>query len=156
MGAGGAVQAVGSMVGGIGAAKAGMASSEADYQNAATNQYNAGLAIAQSNEEARRQGVMAYKQIGQMKANYGASGITTEGSAMDVIQNSAANAQLDADTIRAGGAQKAWAYNRGASMDLLKGGAAQEAGGIGFASGLLGAAKGFEVRKKRDLVNAYD
>lgn len=51
-------------------------------------------------EEERRQRVVGYKALGAIRAGYGASGIDTSGSALDVLEESARNAELDALTVR--------------------------------------------------------
>jgi hypothetical protein len=86
-------------------------------------------------ENARRQSIEARKRIGLMRANYGASGVTIEGSPLDVLEESAANAELDKLTILHGGSVEAGRYRAAgraafaqgigsAASDLLGGGLA--------------------------------
>lgn len=89
-------------------------------------------------ENARRQSIEARKRIGLMRANYGASGVAIEGSALDVLEESAANAELDRLTILQGGSIQAGRYR-------AAGNAAFATGISGAASDLLGAG-----------INAYD
>jgi len=77
-------------------------------------------------ENARRQSVEARKRIGLMRANYGASGVSIEGSPLDVLEESAANAELDRLTILHGGSVEAGRY--------------RAAGKAAFAQGISGAA----------------
>lgn len=84
-------------------------------------------------ENARRQSIEARKRIGLMRANYGASGVAIEGSALDVLEESAANAELDRLTILHGGTLDANRYKAA--------GKAAFAQGIGTAANdLLGGA----------------
>lgn len=48
------------------------------------------------------------KELGEIRSAYGASGVTTEGSAMDVLEESAASAELDALRVRHAGQMKIW------------------------------------------------
>jgi hypothetical protein len=77
-------------------------------------------------ENARRQSIEARKRIGLMRANYGASGVAIEGSALDVLEESAANAELDRLTILHGGTLDANRY--------------RAAGRAAFAQGVTSAA----------------
>lgn len=80
----------------------------AEYQaNRNASRYNEGIAIAsaeqaiiQGREMERRQRVLGRQILGSIKAEYAASGVALEGSALDVLEASAATAELDALTIR--------------------------------------------------------
>jgi len=80
-------------------------------------------------ENARRQNIEARKRIGLMRANYGASGVSIEGSPLDVLEESAANAELDRLTILHGGSIEAGRYRAAGNAALI--------GGIGSAAGDL-------------------
>lgn len=135
MAAGAALSAVGSIRGGNAVANA------AEY-NAQNAEANAQESRQQASEEERRVRVQARKQIGAARANYGASGVTTEGSALDVLEESAANAELDALTVRHQGEMKARNFEQYANMERFKGREAKVAGYLGAAgSAAQGAGK---------------
>lgn len=92
----------------VGAVNEGEAAAQAAEYNASQARQNAALSLQQSAEEERRLRVMGQKDIGAARAAYGASGVSADsGSVMDVIGESAANAERDALTARQGGQQKA-------------------------------------------------
>lgn len=112
------------------------AQAAANY-NASVKNQQANAAIAQSVEDERRMRINARSQLGGIRAGIGASGITSEGSALEVLQNSASNAELDALTIRHQGEMKAWAYRAGANLDLFQGEQARQKGNFESAGYLL-------------------
>lgn len=92
----------------------------ADY-NTAWDLGNAKLSLQEAAEDERRIRVQNKKELGSIRANYGASGITMEGSPLDVMRESAAAAELDALTVRHQGDVKAWAYENQARLDKFEG-----------------------------------
>lgn len=116
---------------------AGQAAAQYNYQ---TNQYNAQIAIQQAKDEEAKLRVSARKTIGAARANYGASGVQMEGSPLDVLEESAANAEMDALSVRHRGELKAWSYKANAGLNLLEGESAKAASQIGVTSALLGGA----------------
>ncbi len=102
------------------------ASNENDLQNQAsamntrTSLDNARLALQESAEDERRLRIQNKQQLGDIRANYGASGVTLEGSPLDILQQSAANAELDALTVRHQGAVRAWAYQNEARVEQFQ------------------------------------
>ena len=119
-------------------AQGGGARAAGEY-NAQVKEYQAQSSLLQAAEDERRLRVQARGKIAETRATIGASGITAEGSALDVLAASASNAALDALTVRHQGQMKAWAYRAGAASDLFEGKLAYEAGQIGAASALFGA-----------------
>jgi len=109
--------------------------SAANY-NAAVASQNAQLATQSAAENERRQRVINSKNLGQLRANVGANGITLEGSAADVIEESATAAELEALQIRHEGALQAVGYSNTAKLDRMQAKNAM-AGGYLKASGLL-------------------
>jgi hypothetical protein len=116
--------------------------------NKASAKYNEQLAL--QNETASRQGaaveeqrlrMQQRKQLGQMRANYGASGVTVDGSIEDVLADSATNAEWDALLVRHGGETQARGYRNEAS---LYGAQAKNASAAGYlaAAGALGQGAG--------------
>lgn len=129
---------VSTAVGMAGAMSAGQGQKAAADYSASIKQQQATAAIAESNENARRQNIAAQKQLGGMRAGIGASGIQLEGgSAMDVLGESAQNAALDNLTIKHQGEMKAWALRAGANLDMMKGEQAETAGNFAAAGYLL-------------------
>jgi hypothetical protein len=93
-GAANGMSAAGGVMGAIGSLVQGQAAEDAGKYNAKVAQQNAFLARQKAMEEARRLRVAGRKQIGDMRANYGHSGIGIQGSAMDVLMESAAKVEL--------------------------------------------------------------
>lgn len=122
-----ALMGVSTGVGMAGSLREGQSAQAAANYNAAVQEQQAQITEAQAAEEERRQRAMARKVIGQGRANVGASGIQMEGSPLDVLEESAANAELDSLTIRNQGQLKAWAYRAGANMERFKGESAMDA-----------------------------
>jgi hypothetical protein len=108
--------------------------------NAEIDRQNAQLAIMQSREDERKQRVYGRKALGDIRSGYAASGITMEGSAMDILEESAANAELDALSIRHGGYAKATAYRSQAQMAEYQGAEAMRAGRTKAAATILSTA----------------
>ena len=89
-------------------------------------EYNA--KVARMNAEiARQQGIAAVeaqqrqaaRAMGSMRAAYGASGVQMEGSPVDVLVDSARNAELDRLTVQYNYALKAVGYEAESKLDLL-------------------------------------
>lgn len=112
------------------------AGAAADY-NAQMARNNAQEARNQAAEEERRSRVQSRQVIGSQRAAAGASGVQLEGSALDSIEESAANGELDALTIRHGGQAKAANYESEAQLENYKGKQARIGGYVGGASALL-------------------
>jgi hypothetical protein len=109
----------------------------ADYNATVANQ-NADIAIAQGEEMARRSRLQTTKLIGAQSAAYGAAGVTSDGSAMDVMRASAQQGELNALTLKNNAAIKANAYRNEANLDRFRAGNDRTAGYINAASSLLG------------------
>ncbi len=90
---------------------------------------------ADANEEADRRRRDARRIIGQNRANIGASGISLEGSPLEVLADNAAEGELDARTAIVAGARDAANLRSRAS-------AARSSGFIGAGSALLGSSFG--------------
>lgn len=101
---------------------------------------NANVTRAQTATDAIRMGVMARRNIGSMSATYGASGVTKSGSVLDVLSDSASQAQADSDNFKQQGALKAGALDAQAGFDTDKANYYRTAGGdaaaaLGFKAG---------------------
>lgn len=126
--AGSAVSTVSQVQGGY--AKAGAAR----YNQQIDNQ-NAQIAIQEAAENERTFRINSGKQIGSIRAGYGAAGVSG-GSSIDVLGAAAANAELDAQKIRYAGKMKSLGYEQSGN---LQGAAADQAvtGGYLSAAGTL-------------------
>lgn len=112
-----------------------------DY-NAAVARNNAIASRQQAEANAAAQQRKARMQMGAMAAAYGASGVTLEGSPMDVLEQSAAMAELDRQNILYSGELKAGGYEATAGLELMRGRAAQTGSYFTAGSALLtGAAR---------------
>lgn len=109
-----AVSAIGSAVGSI---QQSNAQSNAAQYNADVAERNATIAQQQAKADADAQRRHALVKIGAARAMYGASGVALEGSPLDVLQNSAINAELDNQTILYKGKLRALGYTDSATLD---------------------------------------
>jgi|SRR3954469_528725 len=112
--------------------------------NAKKNEEQAQLTLSQSAEDERRARIQSQQALGDMRANYSASGVTLEGSPLDALRFSAENAELDALTIRHQGDVKAWAYRNNATLDKFESAASSALlpGRIGMAVTSMGSQMG--------------
>lgn len=131
--AGTAAGAVGGLLGAYGQMQQADASEKAGKMNAAQDLQNAQASRAQGADEQRRLRIQTRKALGSIKAGYGASGISMEGSAMDVLMESSANAEMDVWTVGHNSEMQARQYENQAKMDLYK-------GTIGAGNSQMGAA----------------
>lgn len=139
-GAGGAMQGIGGFLGGIGSMKAGQAAEDAANYNAEQLRYNARLAKEKAQRDEATLRVSARKQIGQARANYGASGIQLDGSALDILEESAVAAETDALYIRYQGDQQYYSYMNAAIQEVKRGHEAKQASYLSAAGSMLGGA----------------
>jgi hypothetical protein len=111
----------------------------ANYQRqVADNNATASRQAAVADE--RRQRMLASKQLGQMRANYAASGLSMDGSPEDVLADSATNAELDVLIIRSNGENRARGYQSDSNLSRMRGDSAAESGYLSAAGTLLGGA----------------
>lgn len=123
----------------------GQAAKEAGEYNARQAEEAAAQTREQMIQDERQLRAMARKHIGETRASYGAGGVTMEGSPMAVLEESAANAEADAQAIKRGGMARASAYERDAAMSRRSGSNAETTGYFGAAGSLLqGASKYYE------------
>lgn len=137
MSAGGPIQMAGGLLQAYGQIQQGEGQAKAYEFNANVADQNSNRALFQSAQEERQQRIQARQQIGQMRADYGASGVTMEGSPMDVLAESVANAEMDALNIRYGGQVKAANFRNEATMNRYAASQSRSAGYYGAASSLL-------------------
>lgn len=126
-------------IGAVGAVQQGNAAKAAADYNAKVAQNNAVIArqnadLARSEADAEEQTVRRRTagQLGTAGAAIGASGLTSEGTPLDVLEETAALGELDALTVRWGGdlkarsfEQQATGYESSAVLERMQGRAAQ-------------------------------
>lgn len=128
-----AMQGVGALAQAEGQAQA------AEYQQRVAYN-NSVLATKQAEFDEKRQRIKSKKELGAMRAAYGASGVQIDASALDVLEESAAAAEMDALNIRHGGQLRAIGYRNEAAMAGYEAEASRRAGAFGAASAVLGGA----------------
>lgn len=111
-----ALMAVGTLSSAAAAQRQGEAAAQAAAFNSQVAKRNATLAIQQSQQDAEAQRRLAYKKIGGAVAAYGASGVTLEGSPLDVLEESVRNAEQDRQTILYKGQLRAMGYESDAAL----------------------------------------
>lgn len=131
--------------------------SQVAQQNAKIAQQNAAMERQQGIEEARLQRIKAAQVIGSQKTAMAANGVdVTQGTALDVIEDTAAMGELDALQTRYNYERKAQAYEmqgynfqNQSNLDILAGENAYSAGKLnGLAAGLEGITKVGDVASK--------
>ena len=91
---------------------------------------------------ADRQQRQSAKTIGTMQASYAASGVSTEGSPLEVLEESARNAELDRLTILWNGEGRAQGYQNTAELERSRGKNAMASGYLSAAGSVV---KGFAM-----------
>ncbi len=134
-----AIIAAGGVLGAAGKIYEGQAAKKAAEYNAQVAKKNAVLTLRQAADEERQVKVQGRKVIGDMRANFAASGIQMEGSALDVLAESAANIEADVLNIRFTGQMKADSLMDEARMQRSAGNSAMNASYLGASSSLANA-----------------
>lgn len=112
-----AMAAASTVISAVGAITDSQHAASADKYNASVAEQNS-VAVQQQAESASLiQQEQAKKTIGTATANYGASGVTLDGSPMDVLANSASVAERDRQNIIYKGQLQAAGYQDQASLD---------------------------------------
>jgi hypothetical protein len=105
--------------------------------NARLSEQNAVIAEQQAAAEVARYKRETYRRVGDIRAGYAASGVTMEGSPLDVLADSYAMATLDEENIKYQGRLEAMNYRNQASLDRAKAKNAKKAGYLSAAGQLL-------------------
>lgn len=137
---------IGTAVATVGAISQGNAAKKSADYNAAIADRNAVVATQQAsaNEEAQRK--IDARRMGMARAGYGASGVTSDGSVLDVLGDSIAEAELNALNIRYEGQLASQGYGDSASSQRAAGKNAQTAGYMQAGAALLqGGAKATDL-----------
>ena len=136
-----ALAATTAAVGAYSAIRQGQAAKGAANYNAAIAEQNAKRAKQQSDLLAEQSQRETYLRLGTIKANAAKNGGTSDqGSVLDIIGDSAAQGELQRQSIIRAGSYKAGDYNNTATLDSYQAHFAGQSGDIGAASSLLGGA----------------
>jgi hypothetical protein len=130
----------------IGAITQGEAASDSAAYNSKVAANNAKAAMDQANLDAARQRQHAAQVFGNIRASYGASGVTMEGSPLDVLAASATQAELDNQIILYGGKVRSAAFMGESSLESSRASNAETSGYMNAASSLLlGGARTYDA-----------
>jgi len=121
----------------VGQIQQGNAAKSAAQFNAAVSRSNAIAARQKATADAARQERESRLRAGQVGAAVGASGGTAEGSALDLMESNAAQEELDRLTIIHGGDISAQGFESDATIQTMRGNAAQKEAQFGAASSLV-------------------
>lgn len=139
------LQIAGTVMSVIGALNQASAKSSAADYNAAMAERNATIARQQGEADMLQAQRVNAMRLGSIKAGYGSSGLTLEGSPLDVLESSAAQAKLDEQNIMYGANLRAQGFSE--SANLYRSQASQaRSGGLFDAAGkaILGGARAYE------------
>lgn len=144
----GAVAAVaGAGVAAYSAAQQGNAAAAADARNEQLANQQALIAQQQAEQDAQAQQRASRQRIGAASAAYGAAGVTSDGSPLDVLATSASQAELDRQTILYKGNLRALGYQDQSQLDSAAAGQAkiggEEKAGSAILTGASSAASKF-------------
>lgn len=118
--------------------KQGQAAKAAAQYNAQVGEQNATAAEQQAQSQAFLHSRRASMENGGLLANYGASGVVSgEGSPLEVLAQSAANAEWDRQTIVYNGRVRANSLRNQAGLDTAQGETAEQNGYMSAAGSLL-------------------
>jgi hypothetical protein len=118
----------------------------ASYNAKVANQAaDAAIARAKYDEQMHRERVR--KILSSTRAQYGAAGVSMEGSALLAIEETARQGSLDALAIRYGGDVEAARMRSEAYLSRMQGRSAMTSGMIGAGTSLLGGASGYYNRQ---------
>jgi hypothetical protein len=137
MGWGLAFMAAGAALNFVGGMQRAQAARRTGEYNAAIAEQNAQISLQEAAEEERRKRQFMTRQMGQLRANIGKSGLANEGSMNEVLQDSAAQAELEALTIRHKGDLQALSYRQQGSLARMEGESMGRGYEMGAAASLL-------------------
>lgn len=132
-----AAAAIGTISSAAGSLSSSKAEANAAKYNAQIAEQNATIAEQQSKAAVEQQQRDTYRQAGAIRAAYGASGVTGDGTPMDVLADSYTMAILDRETIKYQYALEAQSYRNEANLQRTNAKNAKKAGYISAASKLL-------------------
>jgi|SRR3972149_3788790 len=128
---------LGGVVSAVGASMQAQRESAAHEFNALLSDRNARVARSQAAMDADIQRRQAFQHLGSIRAAYGASGVTPEGSPLDILELSATNAERDNQMILYRGELRAMGFTDTATLDRMGARSAEQEGTFRSASELL-------------------
>jgi hypothetical protein len=131
---------VSAAVAAYGAYQQGQSAKKAAAFNAQVANQNAVAARQQSAAEMAQHDRETYMRLGSIRAAQGASGGTMEGSALDVLGDTASQAELEKQNIKYRGEMQARGFGNTATLERFQGKAAARAGTLKAGSELIGGA----------------
>lgn len=138
------IAVVGAVVGAYGQYSDGKSREAAADRNASTERRNAKFAFDQGELEVAAQARRNFLRTSAARAGYAASGVTSEGSPLDVLEASAAESERDTQNIRMVANAKAQGYTDSSVLDDMRAKNAANSGNYGAAGSLLsGASKAY-------------
>lgn len=129
----------GSVVKGMGAIQEADAAGDAARYNQSVNTQNARASRLQGYADAEDQARENRKQIGQIRAAYGASGLEMSGSPLDVLVDTASEQDLDVRRIKYKADNRAIAYANQAKLEGMKARAYENAETLATVGTVIGA-----------------
>lgn len=132
--------AIAAAVSAFGAYQQGQAAKKAGEFNAQVNLQNAAAAQSQASMRASQQQRETLLRVGAIRAAHGASGGTADGSVLDVLADTAAQGEMQRQSIIYGGEMQARGYQNTATLDIFGAKAAGRAGTLKAGSELLSGA----------------
>lgn len=135
-----ALKVVGGVVSAISSMRQASAAKDAAEFNAAVNRNNAITARQQAEADAKEQERDKRLRAGANRASLGGSGVSVEGSPLDVLGDIAAEEELDRLKILHNGELRATGFENNAQLDTMR--ANSQSGVGGAASSILGVAGG--------------
>lgn len=132
-----AASAIGTVVSVFGAISQGQQAADAARYDAQVAERNAVIARQQAAADAQAQQRDARRRIGAARAAYGSAGVDLEGSPLDALEESAANAELDRQNILYRGRLREIGYTDQAASSRVAGSQAESAGYMRAGSALL-------------------
>jgi len=135
------LQLAAGVVSGLGAVQQLNAQAAASEYNARVADRNARTVLQQTESEAESQRREGRRKLSAIRAQYGASGLTMEGSPLDVLEDSAMEVELDVQKTRYKGHMEALGYTEKAKLSRLQAESAKDARALSFTSQLLGGAE---------------
>ena len=134
------IAAAGAGIGAVGSIYQGQAAGAAADYNAAIMAQNAKAARDQARADAEDKAREAHRYLGSLHAAFGASGLSMEGSALDVYEDQSREAALAVHRVLYSGDLRAAGLEAGASLEKMKADTSRTAGYIGAASQVAGGA----------------
>lgn len=104
----------------LGEAETGLANRNVGNYNAQVNERNAIISDQQGDAQALQEGQRNEKRLGAMRANYGASGVTMDGSAGDVLEDSASQAKLNEQNVKYNAHLRSIGFSDNAVLDRYR------------------------------------